>query len=299
MSFTNSSNRTLDDAVFFLFANRFVRPDEGINDFNRPFVYPEQDFDAGAMEILEARDGETRVSVEPLHRPDVPDGCVVRMPIAPLPPGATRTLTLRFRTRVPRRFGAFGVFDEQLTAIGGWYPYLAQLDDDGRWDVNGPPPRADFDVHLTVAPETELVLNGAYFAGQAVVTRRLEAVHYLSLVAAPQLLRDETSADGTRIVLFRRPPRRTSRISPEPDPAEILLTTVRDIVSRRPASVPGPPGELVVVEAPLRLNLTAAGEGMVVVSDRAVKVHWLLRPFHELQLAQAMYAELLRPQLAA
>ncbi|HJZ96088.1 MAG TPA: hypothetical protein VKE70_06255 [Candidatus Solibacter sp.] len=37
---------------------------------------------------------------------------------------------------------------------------------------------------------------------------------------------------------------------------------------------------------------------MVLVSDRALKVLWLIRPFHEVELAQAFYAEMLRPSLS-
>jgi hypothetical protein len=298
VSFTNTAAHTLDEVVFVLFANRFAVPDEGINDFNRPFVYPKEDFVPGSIEIVDARDAGISAPVEPIRQPGVPDGCFVRLHIAPLPPAETRTLTLRFRTVAPYRFGSFGVFEDQLTLTGGWYPYLATRSADGTWQMDEPPALADFDVHLTVDPALELLLNGAHFSRQPTVEATVPAVHYLSLVAAPHLLRAEVAVEHTRIVLYRRPPRRTSRISPEPEPAEIMLATLKDIVRRRPPGLPEVPAELIVVEAPLRLNLTAPGEGMVVVSDRALKVQWLLRPFHELQLAQGIYAELLRPTLA-
>ncbi len=300
VSFTNSSGRTLTDAVVMLFGNRFAQPDAGINDFNRPFVYPQQEFAAGSMEIREARDAGHLTPVERLHHPEIPDGCAVRIPLAPLAPGESRTLALRFRAIVPNRFGSFGSFDGQLTAVGGWYPYLAPLGDDGTWQVNTMPGLADFQVELTVEPGMEVLLNGVYARGDApAVTATLRAVHYLSLVAALQLQRAETSVAGTRIIVFQPLPRRTSRISPEPEPTELMLAALREIVGTRPLGVPEPPAELVVVAAPLRLNLSAPAEGMVVVSDRALKVHRLLRPFHEVQLAQATYAELLRPRLAA
>jgi hypothetical protein len=297
--FRNGSPRTLREAVFILFPNRFSTPDRGINDFNRPFVYPEEDFDPGSMEVLEARDAGTVVPVEPIQAAGVPDGCLVRLAIAPLPPGEGRTLSLRFRTVVPYRFGTFGRFDSQLTLNGGWYPYLARIGPDGAWRTDEPPGLADFEIHLTFLTPLDVVLNGAYFAPPAPINARVSAVHYLSLVAAPKLLRTETSANGTRIIFFRRPPRYTMRISSEPEPEEIMLETLREIVSLRPPGGGQPPDQLVVVEAPLRLNLTAPGEGMVLVSDRALKVHWLVRPFHELQVAQGVYAELLRPTLAA
>src|SRR5512139_70592 len=98
VSFTNRSRRTLEEAIFLLFPNRFTLPDPGVNDFNRPYVYPEEEFDPGWMEILDARDGGRLAPVERVRHPNLPDGTVVRVRIARLPPGQTRTLTLRFRT---------------------------------------------------------------------------------------------------------------------------------------------------------------------------------------------------------
>lgn len=297
VSVTNTGSRPLREAVFFLFGNRFAFPEPGINDFNRPFIYPEEDFSPGSMTVLEARDGAEPTRIEPLQHAVVPDGVAVRVPIRPLAPGATRTLTLRFQTRVPRRFGSFGHFDRQLTLVGGWYPYLAALDADSTWRLDWPPPPADFDVHLTFPAPLDGVLNGHQFLHQSSLDVAVPAVRYLSLIAAPQLLRNELDTDTTHVVLLRRPPRRFQRISLEPELDEIVLDALRDIVDHRPAGVPALPPELVVVEAPLRLNLTAPGEGSVFVSDRALEVHWLLRPFHELQIATAVYAELLRPAL--
>ena len=299
VSFTNHSTRTLTEAVVFLFPNRFATPDEGINDFNRPFVYPEQEFNPGSMALLEARDGPRLAPVEPLRAADVPDGCAVRVVIAPLAPGDARTLTLHFRTAVPYRFGAFGVFEDQLTLVGGWHPYLAALGRDGSWDVNAAPALADFAVQLALDRPLDVVLNGVHREQQRTVTARLAAVHYLSLLAAPRFVRTDSDAAGTHVVLLQRPARRTSRISPDAEPTDNLLAALRAIVKEHPAALPPPRAELVVVEAPLRLHLTAAGEGAVVLSDRAMKIHWLLRPYHEMQIAQAVYAALLRPELAA
>jgi hypothetical protein len=299
ITFTNRSTRTLTAAVIFLFPNRFAIPDDGINDFNRPFVYPEQEFDPGSMRILEARDDGRLTATEPVHAAEIPDGCALQVTIAPLAPGATRLLTLRFQTVVPYRFGSFGHFDDELTLVGGWHPYLAALALDGSWQVTAAPPLANFTVELNVDPQRDVVLNGSYFPRAQRVMTQVHAVHYLSLVAAPQLLRAESDAGETHIVFLRRPPRYTSRISLEPEPTDILLEAVQAILEQRPA-VPAPlPRELLVVEAPLRLQLTAPGEGAVVVSDRVLKVHWRLRPYHEMQLAQALYAALLRPELAA
>jgi hypothetical protein len=301
ITFTNTGPQTLDEAVLFLFPNRFREPDPDINDFYRQFLYPDRDFDPGGMQLLDVRDGDTPSSAAPVPYPGLPAGTVVRMPIADLAPGATRRLTLGFRTDVPHRFGSFGEYEGQLTLVGGWYPYLAGLDASGHWAIDSPPGVADYEVTLQATSGLEMVLNGHYLPPDAPPAAiAVPAVHYLSLIAAPRLPRIETQVDGTRIVVFQRPPPLLStRISPQPSASEALLAALRNIVAQRPAGVPPPPAELVVVEAPLRLDLTAPGEGDVVISDRMLEVAWLLRPFHELQLAQAVYAELLRPTLAA
>ncbi|MGH7789542.1 MAG: hypothetical protein ACRERC_21910, partial [Candidatus Binatia bacterium] len=302
VAFTNHTPLTLYDAVVVLFPNRFATEaaDSGVNDFTRPFVYPEQEFVPGGMELLAVDDGGVASSAQRLPHVGVPDQTLVRVPIAPLAPGATRQLTLRFRTTVPYRFGSFGEFDGQLTLIGGWYPYLATLDARGAWALDAPPELADFEVTLTPAPGLEMVVNGRHVpAGAPFIGAIIPSVHYLSLIVAPRLLRDETSVAGTRIVFLHRPERLSMRLAFGPTPTQAVLDALVEIVARRPAAVPPASETLVVVEAPLRLNLTAPGEGAVIVSDRMMKLNPVLRPFHELQLAQAVYAELLRPSLAA
>lgn len=299
IAFTNHSARTLEEAVFLLFANRFSVPDPDLNDFTRPLVYPDQVFDPGGTELLEVRDGGVPASAAPLPVAGLPAGTFVSVPIAPLAPGATRTLTLRFRTTVPRRFGTFGAVDEQLTAIGGWYPSLAPLGDDGAWTIDSAPPVADFDVTLAPSAGLDAILNGRLVpAGAPLVHATVAAVHYLTLVAAPRFASAETEAGGIAIRYLHRPRAFGMRVSFGPPLTDIVLDTLRRIVLQRPPAVPAPAGALTVVAAPLRLVLTANGEGAVIVSDKLLEVQSAVRPFHEQQLAQAVYAELLRPSLA-
>ncbi|MDX2171158.1 MAG: hypothetical protein SF182_29080 [Deltaproteobacteria bacterium] len=299
VSFTNPTTRTLEEAVFLLFANRFSSEDaDHLNDFTRPLVYPEQEWQRGGLQLLDLFDGDRPTHAESVPVAGLPSGVFVRVPMAPLRPGETRTLRLAFQTTVPRRFGSFGHFDDQLTALGGWYPQLVPLDASGDWAVDAPPGLADFDVTLTPDSALDLVLNGRFApAGTPLVHAAVPSVHYLTLIAAPQLLRDETQVGATRIVWLHRPRDLSVRVTFGESLTEITLDTLREIVAARPAAVPAP-AELVVVQAPLRVDLTAAGEGEVVVSDRLLEVQQVLRPFHELQLAQAVYAESLRPQLA-
>src|SRR5579862_9659913 len=297
----NTTSQPLRDIVVVLFANRFATAaaDDAVNDANRPYVYPREEFEAGGMTIDEVRVDGLPVQAQPTAVSGLPEGCVMTLALpTPIRPGERRDVSMRFTTTVPRRFGSFGEFDEMLTAVGGWYPYIPALQADGSWATGAPPPLSDFDVQLSADSRLEVLVNGQQLPGlsePAAVT--VHGAHYLTVIAAPLLLRDTIDADGMRIVGFRRPPFRADRRAPGPSQLDITLDTLRRVVTQRPAGVPVR-DELVVVEAPLRLNLAAPAEGMVVISDRTLKVLWVLRPFHEAQLAQAVYTELLRPQVA-
>ena len=296
--FTNHSDQTLREVVLFAFPNRFANADADLNDLARPFVYPEQEFDPGTQEILEVLDGGRSASFAPLPDTAVPD-TAMRVAIAPLAPGETRRLRVGFRTGVPHRFGTFGEFERQLTLVGGWHPYLAALNDAGEWGVDRPPPLADFTVTLTPATPLQMVVNGRASVSAEVLHARVPGVPFLSLVAAPRLERFATVSGATQIVVLRRPERLVQRLVPGPDRTELLLAALSDIVRSFPPALGAPPPLLVVAVAPLRLNLTDQGEGMVLVSDRAFGVFGPLRKFHEAHVAEAVFAELLRARVEA
>ena len=295
--FRNTSTVPVREVYWLLFANRFTKPDQGINDFNRPFVYPYEEFEAGGTTLSQVQVGEQPLAIRDVSAPGVPDGCVIAVALpAALAPGEVVRLHVEFQTTLPTRFGTFGVFEDTLTAIGGWYPYIANFHTDGSWGLNETPEVTSFDVTANWDTALHVVLNG--FELDSNRPQRVDAVHFLSLVADRELLRDEIPTASAQIVYLHRPPQRSDRRAFGPSNDEIMRETLQSIVTHTPDAVAPLPEKIVVVEAPLRLDLTAAGQGMVVISDRALKVHWLLRPFHVAQLAQAIYAEGLRPLLA-
>lgn len=310
--FDNHSLQPQHELLWMLFPNRFATPGPGINDLTRPFVYPYQEFDPGGLRITAAHllpppsSGAPAVAltVRPHAAPGVPNGCIAATGLpAAIAPGASVAVELEFETTLPNRFGTFGYFEDILTAIGGWHPYLAPLRHDGSWALDDPPDLADYEITASWDEPLHVVLNGVELRAaaqpRAAATLALGDVHYLSLVAAGELRRDEIDTLGTRIVRLSRPPRRHDRRAFGADQDEIIRDTLRAIVTAPPpGGLPAWPSRLLVVEAPLRLDLTAAGEGMVVISDRSLRLSWLLRPFHEVQLAQAIHAEALRPRRA-
>ena len=74
--------------MFLLFANRFSEPDPALNDFTRPLVYPDQEFDAGRLELLEVLDAGVVSHATPLPVAGLPRGHLRQR--ADRPPGAGR-----------------------------------------------------------------------------------------------------------------------------------------------------------------------------------------------------------------
>jgi hypothetical protein len=293
--FTNESDATLRDVAVFLFPNRFAGDDD-LTDLARPMIHPEEEVVRGGMSLAEVTDGDRPATwrIDPNGVYDT----VVRVAISPLEPGATRSIRLGFRTEVPRRFGGFGEFESQLTLIGGWHPYIAALGADGEWKIDQPPPSADFEVAIQPESVMQLALNGRFSAGDRPLRAFVPAVPYLSLVASPRLLKATRQVGETTVTLLVRPKRFAHRVVPGPDEAGLIMNAAQRILENAPADAGRPPRELLLIEAPLRMHLIEAGEGMVVFSDRLFKVLGPLREFHEAHLAQAIYRETMRASLS-
>ena len=206
---------------------------------------------------------------------------------------------MRFDTDVPRRFGSFGEFDNQMTLVGGWHPYLAELAENGRWRTGAPPPLADYQVTLTPESSVQVALNGTFNGEPTRTTAFVQASPYLTLVAAPRLLKATRQVDDTTITLILRPKRLEHRVVPGPDVPGLVMNAAEDIVGNPPPGTGPIPRNLLLIEAPLRMHLIEAGEGMVVFSDRLFRALGPLRDFHRAHLAQGIYREALKEGLRA
>jgi hypothetical protein len=293
--FTNDSDETLRDVAVMLFPNRFSQ-DGDLNDLARPMVYPEEEFEPGGISVSEVLDDGYSATYVP--DPTASWGTAIRISIAPLEPGATRRIRMRFRTEIPHRFGSFGEFEHQLTMVGGWHPYLASLGRDGAWKIDAPPEISDFQVTLQPKSVMQLVLNGKFSAGDRTLRAFVPEVAYLSLIASPRLLRARRKVGSTTVTLLLRPKRFEQRIVPGPDVPSLIMNAAEDIVANPPTGVGSMPGGILLVEAPLRVHLVEAGEGMVVISDRLLRTLGPLREFHEAHLAQGIYREVMRRRLS-
>jgi hypothetical protein len=334
--FENTATVPLHEVALVLYPNRFTRPDPAVNDVNRSFVYPREEFVAGGMTVGGIMVGaaspeladESRLA--PPRESDLrlldgwrseaigswPDTLLcVPLPAA-LAPGESVVLRVGFRTVLPERYGPFGASEGRVVALGGWFPFLPVLDGDGAWRPGIPPTPAGVAGQLR-APESYTVVIGpeihpAGHGGTIALASRGappgdagEDISAAGAAAGPALLasadyrRHQRDVDGTTVVLLELPSRRALAFPPRPPHDEQVLDAVARILQARPASLAVSAGPL-VVEAPLRLELAApAGPGVAAVSDRILRVHALLRDFHERELAAAVYAALLRAVVAA
>jgi hypothetical protein len=311
---TNSARTPLVDVVLVLYPNRFSGPEPALTDLTRPYAYPHEELVQGGMTIdrLELRHGD-----EPPQRLVATRSEAiaewhstllrVTLPTA-LAPGEAAAVRVGFRTVVPERYGPFGVSGGTIVALGGWYPLLAARDDAGAW-IAAPdlgPATVTGTVHVpagytvVVGPDVETV------SADTALPIAASAHDHAgpggpALLASTRYRRHARVVDGANVELLELPGRFARMFAPGRAPhATLVLDAAEAILKARPSSVALPPAPLVVVEAPLRLELTAPGApGVAVVSDRILRVDPLLRDFHERALAAAVYAALVRTRVEA
>lgn len=299
IALTNHAPSSLDRVYLHLYPNRFLRDGPGVNDVTRMHVYPNGSFSPGGI-ALGAVQADGAPAVHRLvARPDVPQDTLLEVELAePVALGGRAEIVLDFESRLPERFGPFGVTEYGLTAIAGWYPYLTARGDDGAWLLTAGPAPSDVRATVTLPADGTVVLGDEVFAPPHAATVEATAtdVRTFSLVVLREATVTSTEADGTRVTFVAPVPVRAHRLAPGPDPETLLHETVDRAIALRPATLAAPP-QLTVLQVPLRWNLTTPSDGVVVVSDRAMHVQELLRGFHEAQVAQAVYAELLRREV--
>ncbi|MBI3766866.1 MAG: hypothetical protein HY271_00050 [Deltaproteobacteria bacterium] len=300
---TNAGRAPLDEIGLVLYPNRFSRLEPGINDLARTYVYPREELVPGDMTLVgvELRHGDASSTALVDTRTEAIAGWPgtllrVRLPTA-LTSGATATLRVRFRTRLPERYGPFGITDGTVVALAGWYPLVAARDEHGAWEPPSAPEPSAVDGVLHAPAGYTVVAGGSI--GTAAGDVAVPLAGGSGLLAGARYRRHERAVDGASLVFLELPGRHARMFGPgRPPHATIVLDALAGILEMRPASLP--PAPLVVAEAPLRLELTApSAPGLVVVSDRILRVDPLLRDFHERALATAVYAALLHARVAA
>lgn len=284
IEFTNHSKTQLTQLPLITFPNLFLTPPSNLNDVNYEWIYPQR-FNPGQMTVQSgpASDGEKSTDateVQALRR-------WIQL-AQPLAPGAKTTLQLTFTTKIPKKYGSFGRYLDAVTLNGGWYPYLPELNQDGTWDLQAPPPAAVFDLEITY--NSHLFVNRQHFYSEQPTTASLQGVRadIVSLVNVPMLRPFEIQEGGLTATVYLRGQRRAGR-------EKALLKSLRQPLKSIAALDPSLQHHFVMVESPMRTEITVpGGDGLILFSDRTMKLFPALRDYHATNLFHAMLQSYVR-----
>lgn len=203
----------------------------------------------------------------------------------PIRAGERVEFSIDFRVLVPERYGLFGRYDDRLTLEGAFHPFIPELTEDGRFDLRAPPMRAQFDAVIKRAGGGELIVAGrrfrdrGRFAGGA-RTFGLSIGDPLILDKEPQL------EDQPRVRVFGRDAERAEAIAN-------CVQRAAQFAGRGFLKELELPGEVILVEAPLRDRLIHARGRVIYYSDHFLHIVFLLEPFHFRELARGVIESLL------
>jgi hypothetical protein len=290
-----------DDVMLFLFPNLLTQRLPGEDSKSFYTIQPAR-WSRGWMQLtkLSLEDGtELAWTGEEMERPDgkggrilLPPGVAIR---ASLPAPATGTVTLEaeFTVHVPERFGTFSWYRDQLFATGGWYPMVAPRDAAGRWDPSGTLPRADADVaidadaHAWVSVDRNLQPPSS--AGRRTVTAHVSSRPDVMLLVARHLSRSDVDE---KIELLQPRKARCARRERR------IALSARDFLEAGGWIAPGAPA-VPLLEAPLTRELTFPDAPLGLVSERVYRVYRPLQKYHDLHVARAEIAGLIRDRVYA
>ncbi|MFH0902821.1 MAG: hypothetical protein V2A73_19495, partial [Pseudomonadota bacterium] len=308
ITLVNPTRSSLARAFFWLYPNRLAKRSPLLDDISFFRVYPRR-FNPGSMRVRWVKvgnNGAAAVLPEEAWRVIDSDGAgentllEIVLPQS-LAPDAEQTLEVGFEVAIPERYGGFGCIEGSCVLLGGFYPMLAGLNDSG-WDFAAPPAWSTVSGTLELDREAVVVAFGVVrrgkrvsFAGQG---------HYVPIVVKPRANVIKLGHRGVRLeyVAAEGPPpaddaaHQILPYSRENYAAMVLAAAKRAITFLAKIGAPVTTGSVVVVvEAPLRLELASAHSGVAVVSDQLFRLFPAkkLRKYHERELVRAIYATIL------
>lgn len=279
----------------FLPANRFRRPPRW-NTLSRHHLLAGGAYAPGGTEVLSVREGDSELSTRLETAGDLPPESILAVDFGrPRPSGEEVTVEIRFRTTLPNLFDVFGATPGLVVADGDWAPQPLSLDDSSTPQVLRPKVGRARAV-LTADPGSDLLMNGRLFRQTPTAEVESDPGEPLAFVLSQRPLEIiQLRISSRRVSVFSVPSREIRhRVSRSDPPVLEALQSLVPILETSHAT-----GDLAIVRVPLRWYAVKPTAGMVFLSDRLFEIFPLLRPFHQRELAYAVFLQEEREALRA
>jgi len=323
ISLLNQGPAALPELQLFLYPERY-REDPDLDDILLERVYPRA-FDPGAQDVSALQYRIDGGNWQPPSEAVRADGeipiLVIKLQEAAAP-GQQIELTGNFVTRIPRRYGSFGMHAGTVTINGGLAPLLLARSSSGQWLAQAPPPRIERALQLDLPAGWEGSLGGTILGPSAASHPGRSAAggegnwDLIPRAKTRDRLEVSRTEDGGLRCLYRQAEGRWITASlrrkatvhnlPLADGNTVsfvgrkqgtrqrrwlraAVETSRALLESKGIAVPE--GGVTLVQAPLRRRLVESGDGVVLVSDRLLEAAEPLWRYHDIHLARALLAQ--------
>ncbi|HLG19164.1 MAG TPA: BamA/TamA family outer membrane protein [Bdellovibrionota bacterium] len=292
MDIENRGSTPVQELRLMTYPNRFERPLPELNDLNYRRVYP-NGFSRGSLSIEESSliTGE-KLTLEEQSIKGLPPRTLWRIALPkPIEPNQSVTIRIRYRLKVPKKYGTFGYYRGVLTLSGGWYPYIVSYDERTGFRPNDFPPPASWKLRF----QTDVPL----IAGNRILTPASGIAEddpgerrEISLWMSRRMHVEQIAGRQQKIQIVLRKEQSTviSRVRE-------LAVNWLDFLDHQPALSDGP-SEIFLVQAPLREALVTEGEGITYFSDRAFKLFPTLGQYHSVPFLRGLFYQFLLPEVS-
>ncbi|MCC7460634.1 MAG: hypothetical protein IT286_04960 [Proteobacteria bacterium] len=290
---TNRTQKPVQELLWVVYPNRFLKQLPNINDLNYRRIYPDG-FSSGSIEIQSLKSGEQELvaQLKEVTLAPLPEKTLYSLTLEKeLVPNETRKFIFKTILNVPEKFGSFGFYRDRLTMSGGWTPYLASYRD-GSFYPTDQSPRADWKVSIladdTIVAGSQITLPSA---GEKTFTRK--NIGQFPIQIGKNLKIEQVEQNGFQMLTVVDA-RKSEKVL---KPFGALFEPWSGYVNQLGAAEGTVSKNVTFVQAPLREMLSVDAQDMSFFSDRSYKLIGLLHQFHNVPLIRMMFSQWAYPQI--
>jgi len=291
ITYKNTGNKAINKIPLLLYPNSFLKKNPNFSDVNFNWVYP-SNFEPGGMEIKSVKSKSADIPFNFEKQPGLAENVVVNVNLGiDLPPSESITLDVSYLLKIPKKFGPFGHYRDDIFLNGGFYPYIPPLSSNGEWIFNGYPEKSDF--RINVEGEGEFLINGIApnKDGSGKTSLEFHGIDYLNLFNTKRLFTSEVLGKRIKVKIFFH-----KREKGQEKELRIASERFIEFVERQ-KEFESYEKEIVISEAHLRDRLVQPSDGVLYFSDRLYKLFPTLRGYHSIEVIRGLFYELLRSNI--